>query len=221
MAFDSGQFDLKQEAGSREKIYFAVILLLIVVSFARWLYLPKMKEIKTTQVQIKSQKLQVDTLSQFAKLKLPEVQAPQEITEVKSGTKFDKAVAESMRSPQQVVAEIVRMLTASNMLNNITLKGMQFGSEVNKGIYSQVPVSIDLEGRYSGILAYLNRMEQFGKLVVADNVDVVTKDGNLSAVQCKINASIYVVHAGGSAATPASAQAGGAPTAAGAAQVKK
>jgi len=188
------QFDLKQEAGNREKIYFGIILLLILVAFARWFYIPKLKDIKMVQIEIKNGRMQVDTLRQFAQLKLPEVKATAQPLAVRGGTRFEQAVEASLKSQQQVVADIVKMLTSANMLEGVSLAGMNFGSEVNKGPYSAIPVDINLEGKYSGILSYLEHVEKFGKLVTADNIELNVKKEDPSLVSAKVSANIYVVH---------------------------
>lgn len=193
MDFNFSQIDLKQEAGGREKIYFAVILLLIVVSFARWFYVPKMKQIKMMQIEIKNNVMQVDTLKQFAQLKIPEPAAKKQEA-VKSGTRFEKAVAASMKSQQQVVADIVKMLTANKVLSGVSLTGMSFAAEVNKGAYSAIPVGIELMGKYSDILNYLGQVEKFGKLVTVDNVELSVSDKASSVIHGKIIASIYIVN---------------------------
>lgn len=194
MDLNVGQIDLKQEAGPREKIYFAVILLLIVVSFTRWFYIPKLKDTKMLQVDIKNNLLQVDTLKKFAQLKIPEPEKQNENRKLRTGTKFEKAVEASMQSPQQVVADVIKMMTSSNVLNGISLTGVSFASEVNKGTYGTIPTAIDLEGKYSGLLGYLEHVEKFGKLLTVDNVEVNSKPDSASKVQAKVNASIYVVY---------------------------
>jgi len=193
MDLDFSQFDFKQEAGNREKVYFAVILLLIFVSFSRWLYIPKLQQTKVNKIEIKNQKMQIETLKQFAQIKLPEQLVSSGPEDIKTATKFEKAVEESMKSQQQVVAEIVRLLSSSNVLNGIVLTGLTFGSEVNKGMYISIPVSIDIEGKYSGILGYLAQIEKFGKLVIADNIEMTTSKENPTVVHGKVQASIYVV----------------------------
>lgn len=199
MDLDISQIDLKQEAAGKEKIYFAIILLLIVVTFARWFYIPKVKEIKLLKVEVKNASLQIDTLKQFANLKLPTLQTqPQNHNQqIKSGTKFEKAIEESMKSQQQVVADIVRQLTSQNVLNNVSISGMSFGSEVDKGGYGLIPVSIDVDGRYAGILGYLEHIETFGKLITVDNVELTTDAKSPTYVKAKLNMNIYVVHTGG------------------------
>lgn len=190
------QFDIKQEAGPRERIYFIIILLLIVVAFARWFYIPKIKQAKLLRVEIKNQSMQVDTLRQFAQLKIPTLQpleADQQAT-FKTGTRFEKAVEESSRSQQQVIAGIVKMLTSNNVLNGVSISGMNFASEVNRGTYSTIPIDISLEGKYSGVLNYLGHVEKFGKLVTADNIELETSDKASNIVNAKIYASIYVVN---------------------------
>jgi Tfp pilus assembly protein PilO len=85
-------------------------------------------------------------------------------------------------------------LTSANILEGVQLAGMNFGSEVNKGPYSAIPVEIDLEGKYSGLLSYLGQVERFGKLVTADNIDFSVKKEDPSVVNAKVSANIYVVH---------------------------
>ncbi len=202
MDSDGSQFDLKQEAGGREKIYFAIILLLIVVAFTRWFYIPKMKQIKLMQIEVKNNTMQIDTLKQFAQLKIPEIPKTSLGANIKTGTKFEKAVEASMKSQQQVVADIVKLLTSNNVLNGVSLSGVNFAAEVNKGAYSTIPVGIDLSGKYSGVLNYLEHVEKFGKLVTVDNIELTVEAKAPTVVKAKIGASIYIVNPAGSAVPP-------------------
>ncbi|MBI2341918.1 MAG: type 4a pilus biogenesis protein PilO [Deltaproteobacteria bacterium] len=194
MDFNFSQIDLKQEGSQREKIYFFIIMLLLVIAFARWFYIPKLKEIKLAQIELKNGLMQIDTLRQFAQLKLPELKPAQETEAVKHGTKFEKALAASMKSQQQVVAEMVKLLTSSYMLNGIALSGISFSPEQVKPGYATVPAAIEMDGKYSGIINYLGNVEKFGKLITIDNVELTSKVG--TSVHAKINISIYVVTGG-------------------------
>ncbi len=202
MELGFGSVDLKQEAAPRERIYFGVILLLILVSFARWLYLPKMAEIRKTQIEVKNNLLQIDTLKQFAQLKIPTsvTNAPEQA--VRTGTKFEKALEESSKSQQQVVADVVKLLTSSEILNGISISGMAFAAEINKGTYGFIPATIDLDGKYSGLLGYLGHVERFGRLVTIDNFDLKAKEGSASTVHAKVTAKIYIVHPAGAPTEP-------------------
>lgn len=195
--------DLKQEAAPKERLYFGIILLLILVSFARWLYLPKLAQTKRIQVEIKNAKLQIDTLKQFAQLKLPAPAASEAAQLYRTGNKFEKAVEASSRSSQQVMADLVRMLTSSEVLNGVIISGMSFGQEVSMGNYGAVPVTIDLEGKYSGVMNYLEHVNKFGRLVMVNNFDLKIKEGSASKVHAKLFAKIYIVHPGGTPTVPA------------------
>ena len=199
MEFNFSQIDLKQEAETREKIYFAVILLLIVIAFSRWFYLPKIQEIKMIQVEANNANLQIGTLKQFAQLKLPapDVQSP-ELT-FTSGTKFEQAIEASKKSQQQVIADIIKKLTSTEVLGSVSLAGMNLGSEVNKGNYGTIPAAIDLDGKYSAILSYMEHVEKFGKLITIDNLELSLNNNSSFLVHAKINANIYVVYPEGAA----------------------
>lgn len=201
------QIDLKQEASLREKIYFAVILLLIVVAFARWFYIPKLQQTKLAKVEVKNQQLQIDTLKEFAKIKIPEVIARPQEGEFRTGSKFEKAMAASMKSQQQVVADIVKVLTSHNILGGVSLVGISFGNKADKGMYSSVPMTVEVEGQYSKILNYFGYIEKLGKLVTIDNVEINRKEGTASTIHTKADMSIYVVH--DNSAAQVEGQAGG------------
>jgi Tfp pilus assembly protein PilO len=194
MDFNLSQIDLKQEGSPRERIYFFIIVLLVVVSFARWFYIPKVRDIQLAKVEIKNALMQIDTLKQFAQLKLPDLKPAHENEAVKHGTKFEKALAASMKSHQQVVAGIVKLLTSGNMLNGVSLSGISFSSEQVKTGYAVVPAVIEMDGKYSGVINYLGNVEKFGRLITIDNVELTTKHG--TSIHAMINISIYVLHGG-------------------------
>ncbi len=194
MDMSFSQIDLKQEGSGRERVYFAVILVMTVVMFARLLYIPKLAQIKQVKTEIKNSLLQLGTLKQFAQLKLPEAEATSAQQSMSAGTKFERAVEEHMRSQQQVVAEIIKALSTANALKGVTMSGINLGAEVNKGAYGEVPLTIDIEGKYSGVLSYLSNIERLGKLITIDNIELKVKEGSGSAVQARVSMSIYMVH---------------------------
>lgn len=222
MELNFSQIDLKQEGSGRERVYFALILVLIVVMFARWFYVPKLTQMKTVKVEIRNSLLQIGTLKQFAQLKLPEVAAPLAQRSISAGTRFEKAVEEHMRSQQQVVAEIIKALSTANALKGVTMNGINLGAEVNKGAYGAVPLTIDLEGKYSGVTSYLSSIERLGKLITIDNIELKVKDSSGSVVQARVVMNIYLVHAAGEGtAAPQAASAQGQPVIPGAAPAPK
>lgn len=203
MELNFSQIDLKQEGSGRERVYFALILVLIVVMFARWFYIPKLAKMKQVKVEIKNSLLQIGTLKQFAQLKLPELESPVSQQYISAGTKFERAVEEHMRSQQQVVAEIIKALSTANALKGVIISGINLGDEVNKGAYGAVPLTINLEGKYSGVVSYLSSIERLGKLITIDNIELKVKEGSGSVVEAKVAMNIYLVHkAGEERATP-------------------
>lgn len=203
MELNFSQIDLKQEGSGRERVFFAVILACIVILFARWLYLPKLAQMKMFKAEIKGSLLQIGMLKPFVQFKLPEVAAPTAQQNMSAGTKFERAIEEHMGSQQRVVAEIIKALSTANALRGVTMSGINLGAEVNKGVYGAVPLTIDLEGKYSGVVSYLASIERLGKLITIDNIELKVKEGSGSVVQARVAMNVYMVYRPGEGpATP-------------------
>lgn len=206
MALEFSLVDLKQEASTKERIYFGIILLLIFVAFARWLYIPKMKQIKIASVEIKNLSMQIDTLKKFAQLRLPEAASAQQQNVIR-GNRFAAAVEGSTRPKQEMIAYIVGALTSQDVLKNVSLTGMSFAQEADGSGYIVMPMAIEVEGHYSSIIKYLERIEKMDRLVTADNIELTTVKDKSSIVQAKINVKIFVVKSAAETAATAAAAA--------------
>lgn len=195
------QIDLKQEATNRERVYFGVILLLMVVAFARWFYLPRISEIKMVKVELKNFSMQIENLKRFSQLKIPETQLS-ERSMVIGGAKFNKVVEESTKPKQQVIADVMQSLTMYGNLHGVSLSGITLSDPLDKGGYYVVPLVVDLDGRYSGIMTYLSRIERLDRLITANNIELTVAKDNPASVHGKIVGSIYIVKSPGEVTAP-------------------
>lgn len=192
MEFDISSIDLKQEATKKEKAYFGIILFLILIAFARWLYLPKIAETKALNAKVRSQLMQIDTLKKFAELKLPEIDMPRQLSVV-GGAGFSSALVASTKPKNELMASVVRQITSADWQRGLSFTGMNFGTDIDRGSHIVVPLNIEVSGRYSDVIEYLRKLERSSWLVTADNIELAQAGGKVQKVSAKINVNIFVV----------------------------
>lgn len=190
MEFDLKNIDLKEEASIREKAYFAVILILILVSFARWLYVPELKAIKTASVQISNLNLQIDTLKKFESLT-----AAQPVAAAAAATNpaIEKIIGGTRRGKAAIINEVLVKLNSKELMRGLTLGSTSITSEADQGNFIRVPITLGFTCSFAGISYYLSELEKLELPIIIDNIELQAKEDDRSTLNGRLNVDVYVI----------------------------
>ena len=193
--------DWKQEAQGRERIYFAVFLLLVPVMFGRVLWGPKMAETREIGKELAAIVLQRDTLkdrlAELKKLQAERAAHPEQPEPTTADStvpsRFAKYLEGKIQSRQAVMGEIVRQLTGPEVMKGLSLNGHSIGSDADAGTYTTVPLELYLEGPFAALVQYFSAVEQVPLLFAVDNISLVSPAEKPGVIQTRLAMTIYVV----------------------------
>lgn len=108
---------------------------------------------------------------------------------------YEKKMAETLESFNEAMKALPDKKEIPSLLTGISRAGSNAGlafhlfqpeSEVNKEFYSEIPVSIKVEGRYHQIADFFFQVLQLNRIVTLNDVAVKSKpDGQTLEMSCK------------------------------------
>ncbi len=187
MGLSFGKIDMNQEAPLREKIFFGIILLLLVTTFFRVLWAPKGNEIDKESVKITNLYSQVKTLEKFLNIEFPKR------LNLKSKDLLDikqiKSLLGEKGEAHAEVADLIGLLGNDEILSGARLLSIDSMPLIEKEGFNMIPVQFILKGRFSSIARYFRKIEELNKPLNIDRLEVTSKpeDGNLLTASVRAN----------------------------------
>lgn len=206
MAFEEGKFDWSQEAPNREKLWLFVILGLVVYVFFALVWGPQRGKTKHYRSEVDNVQTQIDAAQ---KLVEATVQAAQSgVVEAPPGIapddpRFAPYLRGELRPSEDVLEEVVAAVTSPQALRGIELVGFQQMAANETEHYRRIPFELRLEGPFGATVQYLEYIEALPLLIVYDDVDVLSPEGNRAVLKVTLKASLYVVKSASALASPA------------------
>ncbi|MBI4367434.1 MAG: hypothetical protein HY543_11495 [Deltaproteobacteria bacterium] len=191
----------KQAVPGREKLYFPLMWVLIVVMFGRMFWGPRLGATALIKEELENVNLQVQTLAG----RLEEVRkhqegrptapapAPAPTTEGKSTERFAEYLLGKVQSRQAVLGSVIQELTGPQILRGLVLNGHSVGSDVDGGNYLSIPLELNLEGQFPATVQYLSSAEKLPLLFTIDNLTLSAPPERPGQIQTKLMTTVYVV----------------------------
>lgn len=190
-------FDLDQEAKTREQAIFVVVLLLLLVVALRLLWMPVMSKIKEKNQEISAVKKQVEALEKFINLDKKIAPAQESLGTDKKVTFIEDVLRETAKNPQQTIAQAMREVTSKKRLGNLVLNNISFEQPQDKGGYYIVPIKMNLSGTYSALQSYFAGIEKIDFLYTVDNISFKVSENNPGIIISDLSTSLYIGGAAG------------------------
>lgn len=192
MELNLAKIDWEQEPSAREKVYFFLILILIVFAFARLLWLPTFAKIKVKKQEIENVKMQVSTLEKF--IKINKKIEPQKKVQTTKGVNvgIESVLEEMPDDPQEAIAKVIQEITSRRSLGSATLESVSFKSPVAQTGYAAVPILLSVEGTFSALQNYLSRLEKIRYLFTVDNIIFKGSDLHPGLIKADLKCNLYV-----------------------------
>lgn len=89
------------------------------------------------------------------------------------------------------LGEFVRDMTQASQQCALRKLVHQPGQVKRHELFSEVPISMNFEGDFAGVFAFLRQMEEMQRLTRVKNINVRTKDSKLGSVEVNMAMNIY------------------------------
>lgn len=196
MGLEGGKIEWSQEAPTREKLWFLLVLVLVVYVFATLLWFPQRAKGRGIDKKIEKAQAQVDALEKVLAAQAVQQAAPAAAPapgSTEADPRFAAYLDGKIRDREEVLGSVMQEVGSPKVLKNVTLLDMVFGDDDKQTDYVRVPFSLSLEGEFGETLAYLERIEKKPLLVIYDGIAMSALAENPLKLTTRLQASLFVV----------------------------
>lgn len=196
MGLTTSKIDWSAEPSNRERIYFFVILFLVVVAFARVFWLPSLAIIEKNKADIKSVKMQIKILEDFVKINQKIAPQKPKISKEAVDLKLEEALKGKTGKPHDVISSVTQVLAGKDVVGNLSLQNISFKAPHAESGYAKFPITIEVLGTFSNIQSYLSKLEKIDYLFTVDNIKMLRSEEHSGLLTGDLSCSLYVVASG-------------------------
>lgn len=179
--------DFQTIAEPREKILALIVILGILVSFLRAVYIPMRQEQTQLSTRIRNLELEKGSLEKFTQALLK--QMPEEKGEVLSPQL--KILKGEMAPYAKETSILLSQLSASEFLKGLAVKKMSDLPPEKKEGYLLSHFSLNTQGPFQTIFDFLERVEKFPALMTTDNLTLKVLDTKAAQVELELNGTLF------------------------------
>lgn len=182
------EFDWNKPASTREKVLFALILLLATILFLRGLYVEKLLEARQVQVQLKVLQAEASVLRQFLE-RTPTI-TPTPASRTSDDIKI-QVLDETLESPFRDLPTLLPRLTDRRFLEGIRIISLSFQPATSEGGYTRVDFTMEAAGSFGEVVSFLERLEELPALFHVRDLVVSTEPGRGTEVRAELSLRFF------------------------------
>lgn len=179
-------------ANRREQLLGVAVILVLLAMYFRVLYSPKQLSNVQLKTQVENLKLEKEALEKFTEV------LKQKIPETK--TAFDSPLLtkiQILKGEQEPVtretSDLLTYITSQDFLKGIRIREMSDLAVKKQEGYQRQNFFIQMEGSFTNITRYLEKMEAMPALMTIDNILVKTETPKAARVELELNGSLFAL----------------------------
>lgn len=192
MGLTFSKIDWGEEPSVREKIYFVIVLVMILFAMMRLFWQPGAERIKKSKQEMRNISLQIDTLKKFIEIDKKIAERKPAVPQKMANEHIANALKKITDNPREVISGIIKEITSRKLMGNVTLNNLSFQTATARSGYTSVPVSLSAVGTFSSLQKYFSAMEKIDYLFTIDNVKLRLSTEHPGLIQADLDGSIYV-----------------------------
>ena len=166
----------EETATKREKFLIVFISILVpLFLFYQFYYVQAKEKINILREDVKKLDLEIKKYENLVKkIKVLEVQ-------MKQRREFLNRIKKILPSEKEI-PDILRQISDFAKENNLEIITFEPGKEKPQDYYNIIPLKMEIEGRFSNIVNFLNSIESLQRLVVLNDIKFQIKNNQLNAM---------------------------------------
>jgi len=185
---------LGKEANSREKILFLAILVVILVLFLDHLWQPRTKAINMLKVDLKNVELQIDAVQKLIDATQTQISKTPDKPEQK--TEEDPYVKRVLERRivdfTEEINSTADMLAGRKIASKVKVLKVEVGERKEEKDFTQVPIRIEMRGRYTAIRDYLKSLENIGRPLIVNKFSLKRDPGKSTMLNVTVDTTLLI-----------------------------
>ncbi len=166
----------EKTATNREKFLIVFVSILVpLFLFYKFYYVPTKEKINVLKEEVKKLDLEIQKYEDMAR-KTAVLEA-----QMRQRQEFLERVKEILPSEKEI-PDILRQISDLAKENNLEVITFEPDKEIPQDYYNIIPLKMEIQGRFSNVLNFLNSIENLQRLIALNNIKFQVKKNQLNAV---------------------------------------
>ena len=166
----------EKTATNREKFLIAFVSILApLFLFYKFYYVPTKDKINILEEEVKKLDLEIQKYENMAK------RTAILETQMRQRQEFLERVKEILPSEKEI-PDILRQISDLAKENNLEVITFEPDKEIPQDYYNIIPLKMEIQGRFSNVMNFLNSIENLQRLIALNNIKFQIKKNQLNAV---------------------------------------
>ena len=184
-----------QEPTLREKFFFIIVIVGILIFFYNTLWEPRAKKLREVSSQVDiltDQAAAIGKLIEATQLQIAKGKTePGSKAEPEMDVRVKNILERRVVDPIEEVNNTAAMLQDGAIRMRLNVKKMDVGDKIEKGSYSVVPISAEIYGPYLSVINYLDKLESIDRPIVVKSFKMQSDKSTLGNLDLSMEVNLY------------------------------
>lgn len=185
---------LDQETTRRERVFFAVAVVGILIFFHSALWSPRTEALKARRAELKSIQVQTDAMRKL--VETTRAQIGRLGGELKKEGRVDERVEKMMElravDPAEEINTTADLLSHRTIARRVQVRGVTVGARADKANYTVVPMTVEFTGPFTGVEGYLRTIENLDRPLAVKSFEMRADKGAPGVLNTTMEVELYI-----------------------------
>ncbi len=186
---------LNKEPVLREKILFVAALLCIFVLFYNFVIGTTSQKIIGLRKDLKGIQSEAGSIKQLIRVTESQLskQTNSKPKKIEVNSRIQKIIDRRVVDQTEEINDTVHLLNSRDIARRVQIKEVSPGEYIDAGKFTIVPITVVLEGRYSGVSGYMSSLENIARPTIIRAVSLETLPETPGVLKASLLVYLYMV----------------------------
>ncbi len=191
---DVSKMRLEQRLTMRERIFFVVVLIGVMMLFVNYVWKPRSEIIKQKKMEIKEieqQSSALESLVESTKQQLfVEQSAPNKAPKLDEHIK--KMLERKIVDPLSEIHTTVSILSGRKLARGVNVNDVEIGDKVDHETYVSVPISLNVTARFGSLQAYNNALRRLNRPIIVKKLNINRSASGSGLIDVSMELELFI-----------------------------
>lgn len=194
MGLSGEKIDWSQEAPNRERLWFFLVMGVIVYLFATLFWSHAQTRDEEIDKDIETVRVQIEAMEKILAVKIePTIKKDSDEKKIEDDPRFVPYLEGKIIPKEELLRQLDSSLSDPSLLGTVELIDKTVGEATDKETFIRIPFGINISGGFIETMNYMERIEKLPLLIIYEGVSVSAPQDNPQILSTRITGSLYVV----------------------------
>ena len=185
---------LDQPMNAREKIFSAIIMVVLLILFMNLFWTPQSATIEAQRSDLENVRMEMDAIKRLIDSAKNQLMIQREFPKKKkkADEKVERMMDRTVVDPLSEIHSTIGLLSSRRFSRKVEVEDVNIGDTVEREEYSEVPIYVQLSARYGGLIQFFGKLENIDRPMVVKGFEL-DEGGDEGIIEGSIDVVLFIV----------------------------